>query len=90
MSLSVHDVLRLPRLEELRLRAGRAGEYLTVRWPAFAEGESLGEWVQGGELVFLTSINRPRSDSSLAQVIREAHERRCAECGCVDRVRAHS
>lgn len=78
MSLSVHDVLRLPRLEELRLRAGRAGEYLTVRWPYVAEGESLGEWVQGGELVFLTGINRPRSDSSLAQVIREAHERRCA------------
>lgn len=78
MSLSIHDVLRLPGLESLRLRAGRAGEYHTVRWPHVAESETIAEWVQGGELVFLTGINLPRSEDNLKQLVREAHERKCA------------
>lgn len=78
MSLSVRDVLLLPRLEALRLRAGQAGEHQTVRWPYVAENESISEWVLGGELVFVTGINQPRDEANLRQLVREAHERRCA------------
>ena len=78
MSLSIRDVLLLPRLQAMRLRAGQAGEYHTVRWPYVAENESIAEWVLGGELVFVTGINQLRSEANLCQLVREAHERRCA------------
>ena len=44
MSLSIRDVLLLPRLQAMRLRAGQAGEHQTVRWPYVAENESIAEW----------------------------------------------
>ena len=47
MSLSIRDVLLLPRLQAMRLRAGQAGEHQTVRWPYVAENESIAEWVLG-------------------------------------------
>lgn len=78
MSLSIRDVLLLPRLQAMRLRAGQAGEHQTVRWPYVAENESIAEWVLGGELVFVTGINQPRDETNLRQLVREAHERRCA------------
>jgi len=78
MSLSIRDVLLLPRLQAMRLRAGQAGEHHTVRWPYVAENESITEWVLGGELVFVTGINQLRSEANLCQLVREAHERRCA------------
>lgn len=78
MSLSIRDVLLLPRLQAMRLRAGQAGEHHTVRWPYVAENESIAEWVLGGELVFVTGINQLRSEANLRQLVREAHERRCA------------
>lgn len=78
MSLSVRDVLLLPRLQALRLRAGQAGEQHTVRWPYVVENESIADWVLGGELVFVTGINLPRDEANLLQLVRDAHERRCA------------
>lgn len=78
MSLSIRDVLLLPRLQAMRLRAGQAGEHHTVRWPYVAENESIADWVLGGELVFVTGINQLRSEANLCQLVREAHERRCA------------
>jgi len=78
MSLSVHDVLLLPGLQAMRLRAGRAGEHHTVRWPYVAENASITEWVRGGELVFVTGINQPRDEANLRQLVQEAHARGCA------------
>lgn len=78
MSLSVRDVLRLPRLQGLRLRAGQAGERHTVRWPYVVENESIAEWVLGGELVFVTGISQPRDEANLLQLVREADQRCCA------------
>jgi DNA-binding PucR family transcriptional regulator len=78
MSLSVRDVLRLPRLQGLRLRAGQAGERHTVRWPYVVENESIADWVLGGELVFVTGISQPRDEANLLQLVREADQRRCA------------
>lgn len=78
MSLSIRDVLLLPRLQAMRLRAGQAGENRQVRWPYVAENESIAPWVLGGELVFVTGINQPRSEANLLQLVREAHTRDCA------------
>ena len=48
MSLSVREILQLPRLQALRLRAGRAGLQRSVRWPYLAQDASIAEWVRGG------------------------------------------
>ncbi|OOV90784.1 PucR family transcriptional regulator [Pseudomonas sp. MF4836] len=78
MSLTVDDVLALPGLESMRLRAGAVGLGNPVRWPYVAENSGIAEWVLGGELVFVTGINHPRDQANLLQLLDEAVERQVA------------
>ncbi|MGY2363740.1 PucR family transcriptional regulator [Pseudomonas azotoformans] len=78
MSLTLADVLALPGLESMRLRAGAAGLDNGVRWPYVAENSGIAEWVLGGELVFVTGINHPRDETNLLQLLEEACERQVA------------
>lgn len=75
MSLTVADVLALPGLQGMRLRAGHAARDNPVRWPYVAENATIAEWVMGGELVFVTGINHPRDEANLLLLLRQAHER---------------
>ncbi|MBC3235365.1 PucR family transcriptional regulator [Pseudomonas lurida] len=78
MSLTIADVLALPGLESMCLRAGEAGLENGVRWPYVAENSGIAEWVLGGELVFVTGINHPRDEANLLQLLEEACERQVA------------
>lgn len=78
MSLTVADVLALPGLESMRLRAGESGLDNTVRWPYVAENSGVAEWVLGGELVFVTGINHPRDEANLLRLLEEACDRQVA------------
>ncbi|SDG81873.1 PucR C-terminal helix-turn-helix domain-containing protein [Pseudomonas flavescens] len=78
MSLSVADVLALPGLHELRLRAGQPALGNPVRWPYVAENAEIADWVMGGELVFVTGINHPRDEANLLLLVRQAVERATA------------
>ena len=78
MSLTIADVLALPGLESMRLRAGAAGLDNSVRWPYVAENTGIAEWVLGGELVFVTGINHPRDEANLLQLLDEACQRQVA------------
>lgn len=78
MSLTLADVLALPGLESMRLRAGSAGLDNVVRWPYVAENTGIAEWVLGGELVFVTGINHPRDEANLLQLLDEACQRQVA------------
>lgn len=78
MSLSVADVLALPGLQELHLRAGQAALGNPVRWPYVAENADIADWVMGGELVFVTGINHPRDEANLLLLVRQAVERATA------------
>ncbi|ERH57783.1 PucR family transcriptional regulator [Pseudomonas simiae] len=78
MSLTIADVLALPGLESMRLRAGETGLDNSVRWPYVAENSGIAEWVLGGELVFVTGINHPRDETNLLQLLEEACERQVA------------
>jgi sugar diacid utilization regulator len=78
MSLTVEDVLALPGLESMQLRAGAVGLGNPVRWPYVAENSGIADWVLGGELVFVTGINHPRDETNLLQLLDEARERRVA------------
>lgn len=72
MSLTVEEILALAGLEEMTLRAGARNLHRTVRWPYVAENEGIGEWVMGGELVFVTGINHPRDEANLLRLVHEA------------------
>jgi DNA-binding PucR family transcriptional regulator len=78
MSLSVAEVLALPELAGMRLRAGAAAQHNPVRWTYVAENVGIADWVMGGELVFVTGINHRRDADNLLQLLHEAHARRCA------------
>lgn len=78
MSLSVADVLTLPGLHDLRLRAGQVALGNPVRWPYVAENEDIADWVMGGELVFVTGINHPRDEANLLLLVHQAVERATA------------
>lgn len=78
MSLSVTDILALPGLHDLRLRAGQAALGNPVRWPYVAENADIADWVMGGELVFVTGINHPRDEANLLLLVRQAVERATA------------
>jgi len=75
VSLTVADVLALPGLGSMHLRAGQAGRDNAVRWPYVAENEGIADWVMGGELIFVTGINHPRDEANLLRLVREGHER---------------
>lgn len=78
MSLTIADVLALPGLASMRLRAAEAGLDNVVRWPYVAENSGIAEWVLGGELVFVTGINHPRDEANLLQLLDEACQRQVA------------
>ncbi|GAB7531143.1 PucR family transcriptional regulator [Pseudomonas sp. 3A(2025)] len=71
MSLSVAEILKLPGLEELAVRAGGAQLHRSVRWPYVAENEGIAEWVMGGELVFVTGINHARDEANLLSLVED-------------------
>jgi len=78
MKLTIADVLALPGLQRMRLRAGQAAQDNPVRWPYVAENATIAEWVMGGELVFVTGINHPRDENNLLMLVRQGHERAIA------------
>ncbi|MDE1167829.1 MAG: PucR family transcriptional regulator ligand-binding domain-containing protein [Pseudomonas sp.] len=81
MSLTVEEILQLPGLEEMALRAGKAQRQRSVRWPYVAENDGIADWVMGGELVFVTGINLARSEANLLRLVREGHA--CGIAGLV-------
>ena len=75
MSLTVSEILALEGLSAMRLRAGKQGLQLAVRWYYVAENENIAEWIMGGELVFITGINHPRDEENLIHLLMEGKQR---------------
>jgi sugar diacid utilization regulator len=71
LSLTVEEILQLPGLQEMTVRAGARNVHRSVRWSYVAENEGIAEWVMGGELVFVTGINHPRDEANLLSLVRD-------------------
>ncbi|QHG64618.1 PucR family transcriptional regulator [Pseudomonas putida] len=71
MSLALDEILHLPGLQEMTVRAGTRNLQRRVRWPYVAENEGIAEWVMGGELVFVTGINHPRGEANLLSLVED-------------------
>jgi len=71
VSLAFEEILHLPGLEDMAVRAGARNLQRRVRWPYVAENEGIAEWVMGGELVFVTGINHPRGEGNLLSLVED-------------------
>ena len=71
MSLALDEILHLPGLQQMTVRAGARNLQRRVRWPYVAENEGIAEWVMGGELVFVTGINHPRGEANLLSLVED-------------------
>ncbi|MFJ4064590.1 PucR family transcriptional regulator [Pseudomonas sp. NPDC089996] len=71
MSLALDEILHLPGLQQMSVRAGGRNLQRRVRWPYVAENEGIAEWVMGGELVFVTGINHPRGEANLLSLVED-------------------
>jgi len=71
VSLALEEILQLPGLHEMSVRAGARNLQRRVRWPYVAENEGIAEWVMGGELVFVTGINHPRGEANLLALVED-------------------
>lgn len=78
MAICCADIMRLPGLEGIRLKAGLQGSQNVIRWPYIAESPTISPWVRGGELVFVTGIGWRLGEEELQQLLREAVEQRVA------------
>jgi len=71
VSLALDEILHLPGLQQMTVRAGARNLQRRVRWPYVAENEGIAEWVMGGELVFVTGINHPRGEANLLSLVED-------------------
>ena len=74
MTMTVQDVLNIPQLYELKLRAGHSFVHRIVRWFYVAENESISEWISGGELIFV-GVNYIRDETNLLALLDQAKKR---------------
>ncbi len=55
--IKVQSLPLISGLEEITLRAGHQGADNIIRWPYIAENNDIGDWIFGGELIFVTGLN---------------------------------
>lgn len=78
MNMTVQDILNIPSLYPLHLCAGTENIHRPVRWFYVAENEEIAEWIEGGEIVFVTGINYIRDENNLLRLLEQAYERNVA------------
>jgi sugar diacid utilization regulator len=60
--LTVQDIPRLDGLGSMVIKAGAENINRAIRWPYIAEDHELDPWLKGGEVIFITGINRQWTD----------------------------
>ena len=55
--IKIQSLSSITGLEEIQLRAGFQGADSLIRWPYIAESNDIGDWISGGELIFVTGQN---------------------------------
>lgn len=74
--LTVRDIPQIDGLESMMIKAGMENINRAIRWPYIAEDHKLQPWLKGGEVVFVTGINRQWTDDYFRQLVgvsRQCH-----------------
>ena len=56
MSVTCNDLLNLESFKDIKLVAGKGGLDNVITWPFVAQTETVSDWLNGGELLFVTGI----------------------------------
>ncbi|MDI6879222.1 MAG: PucR family transcriptional regulator ligand-binding domain-containing protein [Desulfitobacteriaceae bacterium] len=76
MSIRCKDLMELPSLQKLKLVAGRDGLDRVVRWVHVADVPQVTDWVQGGELLFITGIGIKKGTGTLLELIDSVQKKK--------------
>lgn len=72
MAVTCRDIMALKTCERLKLIGGTAGLDNIVTWPYIKNMETIGEWIHGGELVFVIGAGEDISERGLLALMEEA------------------
>lgn len=78
MQVLCKDLLSLPSFRQIKLVAGQSGLNRPVRWPYVTVTYSIDQWVQGGELMFVSGIGYGKDESVLVSLLQESIEKHLA------------
>lgn len=69
--ISCHDLLSLNIFRNINLLAGKDGIYKNVSWPYICQTLDFSQWINGGELMFLTGMGMDLSEEKIIDLIHE-------------------
>ncbi|MDP5254113.1 MULTISPECIES: PucR family transcriptional regulator [unclassified Vibrio] len=79
--IKIEELLAMSSLSSLRLCAGAGGQGNMVRWPYVAENADIKDWLEGGELIFITGLNWQWQTQELVELFNSAAQ--CHASGVV-------
>lgn len=78
MIVKLQDILALPGLNKMKIVAGEKGLDRIVYWPHLIDLPDVIDWVQGGELLFITGIGIKNNLKQLPQIVQECYRKNVA------------
>lgn len=78
MAIKLRDAMELPNLKEIRLVAGAAGLDRVLYCSHVVDLPDVSNWVQGGELLFITGIGLQSHMGALPQIVQECFAKNVA------------
>jgi len=76
--ITVQSLPQLHGLEEITLQAGYQGADNIIRWPYIAENNDIGDWIYGGELIFVTGLNWQWKSADFKYLIQLANKKKAS------------
>lgn len=78
MYVCCKDILKLPILEKAKLVAGEQGLNRLISWVHVIEVPNVGDWVNSGELIFLTGIGLKNYQDELIKIVTDMSKKKAA------------
>jgi sugar diacid utilization regulator len=78
MPVSCKDILSLPTLKTAKVVAGELGLNRVISWVHVVEQPNVGDWLDSGELVFLTGIGLKNYEDDLLKILTDINAKNAA------------
>lgn len=73
--ISCNDLLSLNIFKNIKLVAGKNGIYKNISWPYVCQTLDFSQWINGGELMFLTGMGMDLDEEKIINLIYECVQR---------------
>ena len=78
MAVTCRDIMELQTCKRLKLIGGEEGLSRVVTWPFIKNMDTISEWIDGGELVFVIGAREDISERGLLSLMEEAAKNKIA------------